>query len=292
MPTFSSPNIASPSKSTLVTTSLIKDVWAHNLAEEMANIRNIVQRYNYVALDTEFPGIVARPLACPDPSTYNYQTLRCNVDLLKLIQLGLTFCDEQGNLAPGICTWQFNFKFNLSEDIFAEDSIALLCRSGIDFTKHERFGIEMDDFGELFTTSGLVLNESIKWLSFHSSYDFGYLLKTLTAQPLPAEEVEFFQLLSIFFPCAYDIKFIMQSCKDLRGGLNRLASDLEIERIGPEHQAGSDSLLTAVTFYKLKQVFFENKLDDEKFLGVLFGLSDCRNPLAIVKMPSWYTPMY
>ena len=29
---------------------------------------------------------------------HQYQTLRCNVDMLKLIQLGLTFCDENGNL--------------------------------------------------------------------------------------------------------------------------------------------------------------------------------------------------
>lgn len=35
-------------------------------------------------------------------------------------------------------------------------------------------------------TSGLVLVPNVTWLSFHSGYDFGYLLKLLTCTPLPA----------------------------------------------------------------------------------------------------------
>lgn len=42
------------------------------------------------------------------------QTLRCNVDLLKIIQLGLTFTDAEGNMAQPCACWQFNFKFSLS----------------------------------------------------------------------------------------------------------------------------------------------------------------------------------
>lgn len=64
--------------------------------------------------DTEFPGVVARPIGTfKSSSDFHYQTLRCNVDLLKIIQLGLTFCNEDGELAPGVCTYQFNFKFSL-----------------------------------------------------------------------------------------------------------------------------------------------------------------------------------
>lgn len=44
---------------------------------------------------------------------YQYQLLRCNVDLLRIIQLGLTFLDDSGNTPGGYTTWQFNFKFNL-----------------------------------------------------------------------------------------------------------------------------------------------------------------------------------
>ena len=48
--------------------------------------------------------------------------------------------------------------------------------------------------------SGLVLNDDVKWVSFHSSYDFGYLLKTLTCKELPMEENEFMELLHTYFP--------------------------------------------------------------------------------------------
>ena len=70
---------------------------------------------------------------------YQYQLLRCNVDLLKIIQLGLTFLDEKGKVPEsGPSTWQFNFKFNLTEDMYAEDSVDLLQNSGIQFEKHEQ----------------------------------------------------------------------------------------------------------------------------------------------------------
>ena len=36
--------------------------------------------------------------------------LRCNVDLLRLIQLGITFADENGELPEDCPTWQFNFR--------------------------------------------------------------------------------------------------------------------------------------------------------------------------------------
>ena len=111
--------------------------------------------------------------------------LLLQVDLLKIIQLGVTFADEAGELADDCPTWQFNFKFNLQEDMYAQDSIDLLTRSGIEFKQHEERGIDVDYFGEVFMTSGLVLNDDIKWISFHSGYDFGYLLKLLTVAPLP-----------------------------------------------------------------------------------------------------------
>ena len=62
------------------------------------------------------------------------------MDLLKIIQLGLTFLDENGNTpSEGMpSTWQFNFKFNLTEDMYAEESVDLLRNSGIRFEKHEQ----------------------------------------------------------------------------------------------------------------------------------------------------------
>ncbi|KAB2077875.1 hypothetical protein E1A91_A06G123300v1 [Gossypium mustelinum] len=126
----------------------IREVWNDNLEEEFALIREIVDDYPYIAMDTEFPGIVLRPVGNFKSSyDYHYQTLKDNVDMLKLIQLGLTFSDEKGNLptcgTDKYCIWQFNFcEFNVDEDVFANDSIELLRQSGIDFKKHNEKGID------------------------------------------------------------------------------------------------------------------------------------------------------
>lgn len=101
--------------------------------------------------------------------------------------------------------------------MYAQDSIDLLQNSGIQFKKHEEEGIDPLDFAELLMSSGIVLMDNIKWLSFHSGYDFGYLLKVLTDQNLPNDESEFFELLRIYFPTIYDVKYLMKSCKNLKG---------------------------------------------------------------------------
>jgi hypothetical protein len=51
--------------------------------------------------------------------------------------------------------------------MYAQDSIDLLQNSGIQFKKHEEEGIDPLDFAELLMTSGIVLMDNIKWLSFH-----------------------------------------------------------------------------------------------------------------------------
>ncbi|AFR94436.2 CCR4-NOT transcription complex subunit 7/8 [Cryptococcus neoformans] len=254
----------------------IREIWADNLESEFAALRQAVERYPYISMDTEFPGIVARPIGnFKTGSDYHFQTMRCNVDMLKIIQLGITLCDENGD-SPEVSTWQFNFAFSLGEDMFAPDSIDLLKSSGIDFKRNEEEGIDVEYFGELLITSGLVLFDNIKWVSFHSGYDFGYLLKILTCEPLPADETDFFRLLFIWFPCIYDIKHIVRSIKTLRGGLQEIAESLGVKRIGPQHQAGSDSLLTAAVFFRIQTIYFDGHLNDDYYKNYLYGFSSGR----------------
>lgn len=62
----------------------------------------------------------------------------------------------------------------------------------------------------------------------------------------------------------------------------------QVPRIGPQHQAGSDSLLTATTFFKMRGKFFEDAIDPKYMVrplipppssltpstqGVLYGLN-------------------
>lgn len=51
--------------------------------------------------------------------------------------------------------------------MYAQDSIELLTKSGIDFKKHEEYGIDVEHFGELLISSGFVLLDDVKWISFH-----------------------------------------------------------------------------------------------------------------------------
>lgn len=254
----------------------IRNVWAENVEEEMAKIREVIQKYPYVAMDTEFPGVVAKPVTDSYTSDYHYKSLKVNIDLLKIIQLGLSFADEQGNFAPGCPCWQFNFRFDLNGDMFAQDSIDLLRKSGISFEDHASRGIDPLLFGELLMVSGLVLDDRVKWVSFHSGYDFGYMLKLLTTIEMPSTEKEFFEILNIYFPCIYDIKYMTSLLDGHRfmGGLQRIADELGCQRLGAEHQAGSDSLLTMATYLALARAKFtgsDGKIDDSKYINELFG---------------------
>jgi CCR4-NOT transcription complex subunit 7/8 len=249
----------------------IVNVWADNLAVEMDRICALAEKFNHVALDTEFPGVVVRPVGIPTATDIQYQTLRLNVDLLRIIQLGISLSNSDGEGPSEVACWQFNFEFSLEQDMYAQDSIDLLTSSGINFAEHERNGILPNDFAELLTSSGLVLNDEIKWISFHGGYDFGYLLKVLTAADLPESESEFFELLELFFPQKYDLKYLMRSSEKLFGGLNKLAQTYGCERIGTMHQAGSDSLLTLQVFFCMMRETFGGSIDDS-LEGILHGL--------------------
>ena len=207
--------------------------------------------YPNVALDTEFPGVVARPIR----NLNQMQTFS--------ISFNLSFLNKDGEMPEGVCSWQFNFKFNLSEDMYAEESVDLLLNSGLKFDRHEREGIEPIHFAEMLIVSGIVLLDNVKWLE---------LLAMLPNSNLPETEEEFFKTLRIYFPNVYDIKYLMKSCKNLKGGLQEVADMLEVERIGPQHQAGSDSLLTGRAYFKMVEIYFEDELDDQK-VSLLGGVS-------------------
>jgi CCR4-NOT transcription complex subunit 7/8 len=159
--------------------------------------------------------------------------------------------------------------------LYAEDSIDLLRSSGLDFEKHSTEGLEPGDFAEMLLSSGLVLMDNVTWITFHSAYDFGYLLAQLTAASLPESEQEFLEDLKMYFPNLYDIKYLMTSTDNLMGGLQNVANILKVKRIGSQHQAGSDSLLTGQVFFKIYEKYFSTGLDDVKYSGQICGFNGC-----------------
>ena len=156
-------------------------------------------------------------------------------------------------------------------DTITDEAKKLLQDAEVDFALHKKDGIDADILASELITSGLVCNEHIKWICFHGCYDFAYFLKLLSGQPLPEEENDFHSILQLYFGCIYDIKSIMSDTENLKGGLDRVAYDLMVDRIGKKHQAGSDSLVTLMVYFKIQQMFFKNGVPDN-YKNHLFGL--------------------
>lgn len=98
------------------------------------------------------------------------------------------------------------------------------------------------------------------YLILYSGYDFGYLLKVLNNTNLPTEEAEFFELLKIFFPRIYDVKYLMKSCKNLKGGLQEVSELLEVrverQRLSSEtKRCPMDSKACFVVLLSVEHVF-------------------------------------
>ena len=245
----------------------IVNVWDDNLEVEFDKIMGLIDKYNYVSMDTEFPGICVT-----GDNITGYPFIKGNVDKLRLIQVGICLANENGEMPQPVGTWQFNLKFNLDEDEHSKDSIILLKDAGIDFEQLNLRGIHELRFAELLISSGLILNEDINWVTFHGAFDFGYLLKSLTNMSLPSSLERFYKSLKDFFPSVYDLKILVNEVPELKNGsLTKLGQDLDVKRSGIQHQAGSDAYLTSQCFFKIKSTFMKSGIPKKTF-NRIYGL--------------------
>lgn len=214
----------------------LEEVWANNLEDAITRIRDLVETYQHVAMDSLLPGIVAQPTGpFVDYEEYNYQTLRCNVDLTRALQLSMTLSDGQGVRPKGISTWRFNFAIDPGKDLLGQEQNEA---TKTDIGRHQSQGIDALQFGELLMSSGLVLNDEVKWIfftgncdfadrppeerlygragaeqacvTFNGMYNFAYFLQLLTSQALPEERIGFQESLDLFFPCRCDVAAYLQ----------------------------------------------------------------------------------
>jgi len=260
----------------------------------MTKLRDVAEHYPVIAMDTLLPGTVARPIGpFGSYADYNYQTLKCNVDLTRVIQIGLMLYDSAGHRPKGISTWRFNFAFDAGEDQFSLESIDRLRQScGLDLGKHHSQGIKALQFGELLMSSGLVLNEDIRWIMFGGAnsfserppearsvngrpveppwvtfcgiYNFGYLLQLLTAESLPEKAHDFRESLDLFFPSRCNMARHLHQLQSHHPLITRDPADPQQR----PHFCSAQHVLDA---------FF--RLPDAVRKGMFDGVADHRDPL-------------
>lgn len=270
----------------------IIEVYEDNFVEEIKNLSSLLEEYNYIGMDTEYPGIVY--IVQNLTKDFYYKTLKLNIDSLKIIQLGITLTNSKGEFPKNskYHTWQFNFEFDKNVDKITPSSLNLLEKCGIDFNKLKKKGINHKLFAEYFMISGLVLNPDVCWISFHGCYDFGYLLKLLINLNLPDTEKDFMNLLDTYFINYYDIKTMVKRKDNGKVGLNTLAQSLEVLREGKTHQAGSDSVVTIDVYFKLIKYRYleENKILKNK--NQLFGIANEEDNKETINYPQFSNLLY
>ena len=265
-------NLNSPSPNSSKRNSTLIEVYSDNFIQEIKHLSSYLDEYNFIGMDTEFPGIVYKLDSYTND--FYYRSIEKNVNNLKIIQLGISLSNSKGENPENVSTWQFNFKFDTSIDKYSSDSISLLINSGINFDLLKNKGIPHNLFAEYFITSGLLLDNNIHWISYHGITDFAYLLRLALNCNLPNEEKEFIDLLQFYFPSFYDIRYLIHGKEQYKGGLNKLIQYLDIERNGDVHQAGSDSLVTSEAFFNLINkgiVTFEELKSCE---NILYGIGE------------------
>lgn len=75
----------------------------------------------------------------------------------------------------------------------------------------------------------MVLNENVKWVCFHGSFDFAYFLRLLLNKDLPETSSGYSKLRKYYFPQVLDIKYMLkESVEYKQDGLNKLASSFKV----------------------------------------------------------------
>lgn len=262
----------------------MREVWRHNVVEEFKLIFQLIGRYRWIAMDTEFTGFV-RCTPRHTSEEERYRDVKLNVDSMKMIQLGFTMFDDQGNLPfPGSTCWQFNFS-DLDPDEDAPSLQPHKRRSGIDFDKMRSEGVDTE-LCSILLQELLSSCHGIRWITFHGLYDVAYLLKMLTGAPLPDTLHGFLILARNLLGRCYDIKYIARFCDGLLGGETSLvwmSRMMGIDLAGTCHQAGYDSALTGHLFWEIKTLF---QIDEDAFVGILYGLEvNCITTTSITTEP-------
>lgn len=106
----------------------------------------------------------------------------------------------------------------------------MLQDAGIDFSALKQKGIEPLVLADYLTSSGLILNDEIRWITFHGAFDYAYLIKILTNSKLEGTYDQYETTVNTYFPCTLDTKIIAQDVDDIKGNsLQKLGNEFGVD---------------------------------------------------------------
>ncbi|XP_031473035.1 probable CCR4-associated factor 1 homolog 10 [Nymphaea colorata] len=256
----------------------LRQVWEENFYREQEFIRQVVLRHNYVTVATRVIPLPTAPSPASSPagatlptSDENYAFFRQRANAMRLLQLGLTFSDEGGNLPKDPMTgerytWEFNVKVAKSMDEIDAVFRQHLTEKGMDVDYNMKNAIHPDVLCIGLWCMDTLMKERIRWVVFSGWAAFSPLLNIMRAEEqLPERREAFLDLVKLYFPKFYEVRQLMSGC-GLSGTLEETANVLGAGVTDGEmfNQAGPDSLLTLLVFLGLRKRHFGRGIPEEQ----------------------------
>ncbi|KAF3793392.1 putative CCR4-associated factor 1-like protein 10 [Nymphaea thermarum] len=265
---------------------MLRQIWEEDFYREQEFIREVVLRHNYVTVATR---VIPLPTA-PSPASSsaaatgatlptldeNYALFRQRANAARLLQLGLTFSDEGGNLPKDPMTgeryiWEFNVKVAKSMDEIDAVFRQHLTEKGIDVDYNMKHGIHPDVLCIGIWCMDTLMKERIRWVVFNGCAAFSPLLnimRPVTENPeeqLPERREAFLDAVKLYFPKFYEVRQLMSGC-GLSGTLEETANVLGVAVTEGEmfNQAGPDSLLTLQVFRGIRKRHFRRAIPEDQ----------------------------
>jgi hypothetical protein len=215
---------------------------------------------------------------------------------LRIIQIGITFGNCARNLCFPCCLWQFNFRFSQSENLNNSDAVRLLENANIDFSKFESNRIEQNRtesnrIEQNRTESNRIEQNRTELmlltLSLCCSHVVWLWMKKLSGSlSMVAMTLHLSSRCwrSLLFPTLlwHQTNYVRWGVEDWR--FAGPGNGLDIQRFGIEHQAGYDSYMTLLAFYRMI-MHYGGVLRREKFKNVLYDLGRGIHKLLCLFLP-------
>jgi CCR4-NOT transcription complex subunit 7/8 len=236
------------------------------------------------AQDVVFPGVILRPLQdFSSAEDYVYAGIRANVNCSPCLELGLTLSDGAGALPEESASFRFRLRFDQAQDAGSLKALEKLAAGGSDLRSSRDLGVERGRFAALMTSSGLVLQGGVWWITYAGGFDLAHVIRVLSGAPLPPKREEFLALVRLWLPNLIDVRSMLDAWRDRprlgeAGGVGTIADaaaalglSASVAPATVGTNAGIDSRVTAALFFKLRDTLGD-AFRPEAFSGHIYGL--------------------